>query len=699
MPAPLLAIALAALLPGDGDAPAARAPNRLIDEKSIYLRQHATNPVDWSPWGEEAFARAAAEGKPIFLSIGYSTCHWCHVMERESFEDEETAAYLNAHFVPIKVDREERPDVDSIYMTFVQARTGSGGWPLNVFLTPDRKPFFGGTYFPPERSRGMASFREVLERVVLVWGESREAIEKDAETVARFLRDRSAAPATEGELDASILDATVAAFSSRYDETWGGTIGAPKFPAPHLLRLLLRHEHRTGAARALEMVVTTLDRMAAGGIHDPLGGGFARYSTDARWLVPHFEKMLYDNAQLARVYAEAFQRTRAPRFAAVARDTLDYLLRDLRLEGGAFASAEDADSEGEEGRFYTWTPDEVRSVVGEDDAAAALAYLGVTEAGHLEGRSVPHVADPTALVGAARERVRGALFDARATRVRPLRDDKVLADWNGLAISALAYAGRALDEPRYVAAAREAAAFVLAHLDAGADDAIGLRRRWADGEAAIAGQLSDHAFLAEGLLDLYESDLDPRWLDAALDLTRRATDRFLDPESGTFFDVPAGSDDLLVRTRDATDGAVPSGTAVHVENLLRLGELTMDDAMRETALRCLEAYAGEMARIGLGYVELVNAVGVALAPPREVVFAGRRGADDLEELVRAYWATFRPYRVIAHAPVDEAERAALAGRLPLVEGRTPVDGAAAVYLCESYACRLPITDPEALGRE
>lgn len=693
---PLLLLALVAVAcDAEERAPApARSPNRLIHEKSVYLQQHAYNPVDWHPWGDEAFELAKREGKPIFLSIGYSTCHWCHVMERESFEDEETAAYLNEHFVPIKVDREERPDVDTIYMTFVQARTGSGGWPLNVVLTPERVPFFGGTYFPPKRMGGRHSFREVLEQIVGVWTEKREEIERDADSIAEFLRAQNEVPTSVGEIDASTLDQAYAMFAQRFDETWGGTVGAPKFPAPRALQLLLRHERRTGNAPALEMVVTTLDRMAEGGIHDQLGGGFARYSTDAKWLVPHFEKMLYDNAQLARVYAEAYQRTRHERFAAVTRDILDYLLRDMLLDGGAFAAAEDADSEGEEGLFYTWTPDEVRAVLG-DDADAALRYYGVTERGELDGRSVLRIGDATALTGAALEDVRRRLFEARVPRVRPIRDDKVLADWNGLAISAFAFAGRALDEPRYVKAASDAASFLLAHLD-GVDGEPGLKRRWAAGEAAIDGHLSDYAFLAQGLLDLYESDFDPRWLDASLDLTRRANTIFADPATGTFYDVAAGKDDLLVRPREATDRAVPSGTAVHVKNLLRLGELTMDEGLRAAADTCLAAYAGELNRIGLAYVELVNAGGMALEPPREVVFAGTSGAADLEALVAAYWAAFRPYRVIAHAPADPAARDALAERFELLAGKGPVDGKAAVYLCEDYACLLPVTDPAAL---
>jgi len=678
-----------------------RPANRLIHEKSVYLRQHAYNPVDWFPWGDEAFEKARTEDKPIFLSIGYSTCHWCHVMERESFEDEETAAYLNEHFVSIKVDREERPDVDSIYMTYVQAQTGSGGWPLNSVLTPDRVPFFGGTYFPPRRMQGRLSFREVLARVIEVWTDQREQIEAGSDAVEKFLRARADVPREPGTLDVSVLDAAFAAYETRFDPVYGGTTGRMKFPAPRTLQLLLRHEHRTGAKRALEMAVTTFDKMWEGGMYDHLGGGFSRYTVDALWLVPHFEKMLYDNAQLARAYAEGFLRTGEPRFEAITRGILDYLLRDMRLEGGAFAAAEDADSEGEEGLFYTWTQDEVRAVLGDELGGKAIAYYGVTERGHVEGRSVLHVADPAQLAGEELETARERLFDDRAKRVRPLRDDKVLSDWNGLAISAFAFAGRALDEPRYLDAAREAATFLLEHLDLPVDpeDADGerrLMRRWREGEARVAGHLSDHAFLAQGLLDLYESDFDVRWLDASLDLTRRAMRDFLDPETGTFFDVAAGNDDLLVRTRDASDRAVPSGTAVMVKNLLRLGELSMDDDLRSAGTRCLDVYVSQMEQAGLGFVELVNAAGMALEPPREVVFAGRRGSDDLEALVTSYWSKFRPYRVLAHAPADASARDALAARFELLAGKEPRGGAAAAYVCENYACQAPVTDPAAL---
>ncbi len=671
-----------------------RTPNRLVHEKSVYLAQHAYNPVDWFPWGEEAFEVAKAQGRPIFLSIGYSTCHWCHVMERESFENEEIAAYLNENFVAIKVDREERPDVDGIYMTYVTAQTGHGGWPLSVFLTLDRRPFFGGTYYPPRPHRGMPGFLDVLKGVRRAWDERRDEIERSTAGIQRFLEASSRAPGRPGELSPLVLDRAYEAFAARFDERNGGTTGAPKFPAPLLMNLLLRYEHRTGDARALAMMTTTLDAMARGGMRDHLGGGFARYSTDASWLVPHFEKMLYDNAQLARAYAEAWQRTKEPRYESVAREVLDYLLRDMRLEHGAFATAEDADSDGEEGLFYTWTPVEVREVLGDELGAEAIEAFGVTEDGHVEGRSVLHASSFDRVDAERLAEAKAGLLAARSGRVRPRRDDKVLADWNGLAVSAFAFCGRAFDEPRYVVAARDAARFVLAELRTG-DGA--LRRRFRDGEAAITGHLSDYAFLAQGLIDLYEADFDRAWLDAAGDLTRVMNERFLDEETGTFFDVEPAPD-LIVRPRVAADGAVPSGTAVAVKNLLRLSVLLADEKMRERAEGCLRAWAPAMEQSPLGYAELVNALDLALAPPREIVFAGERGAADVQALVRTFYRRFTPNRAVAFAEADAFAETVAGGNsaLELLAGKRPIDGKAAAYVCERYACKVPVTDPAAL---
>lgn len=667
--------------------------NRLVREKSVYLQQHAYNPVDWYPWGEEAFQKASDEDKPIFLSIGYSTCHWCHVMERESFEDDEVAAFLNEHFVSIKVDREERPDVDSIYMAFVQAQTGSGGWPLTAFLTPDRVPFFGGTYFPPEEVQGRPSFMRVLTSLKEAWDKNREQIVQQGEQVKKFLESTSKGMIQPGDLSYGMIEGAVAEYAASFDHAYGGRSGAPKFPAPMMLGLLLRHELKSGDQVALQMVTKTLDSMADGGIHDLIGGGFSRYSVDMRWHVPHFEKMLYGNGQLARLYAEAYQRTGTKRYRKVAEDILDYLLRDMLLEGGAFAAAEDADSEGEEGTFYTWTPDEVRAVLPEELAEVALAAYGVTDQGHLDGRSVIFAANTEGVDADRLERARQLLFEARAKRERPLRDDKILAGWNGLAISAFAFCGRAFDQKRYLEAAQAAAGFVL---DNQYKEGV-LIRRFRDGEARFAGQLKDYAYFTQGLLDLYEADFDRRWLDAAIALTDAMVEVFGDPESGTFFDVPAGDEHLLIRPRSATDGALPSGTAVACKNLLRVAELRMDAEMRERAERCMKAYGTVMNSSPVAFTELLIAVTMFLEPPREVVFAGIPGSDQLESLVRTYYKDFQPFRVIAFADADPAVREADQKVLELLLGKVPVDGKAAVYLCENYSCKAPVTDPKRLS--
>ncbi|MFH0944868.1 MAG: thioredoxin domain-containing protein [Planctomycetota bacterium] len=667
--------------------------NRLAHEKSVYLQQHAHNPVNWYPWGTEAFEKAKSRNLPIFLSIGYSTCHWCHVMERESFENEEIAAFLNQHFVCIKVDREERPDVDSIYMSYVMAKTGSGGWPMSVFLTPDRVPFYGGTYFPPEDGHGRPGFGSLLISIHQAWESNHAQIMEHGEQITHFLEANNAVYIQEGELGYGPLDVAVRQYQDRFDGRFGGELGAPKFPAPMMLGLLLRHELRTGDRRALDMVTTTLDRMVAGGIYDHLGGGFSRYSVDEAWLVPHFEKMLYGNAQLAKVYAEAFQRTGETRYCKVAVGILEYLLRDMRLKGGAFAAAEDADSEGEEGLFYTWTPDEMVAALGEELAQVAISAYGVTPSGHLDGRSVLHLPDLAAsenqdLLEQAREK----LFEVRSRRERPLRDDKVVSGWNGLTISAFAFCGRVFDEPRYLEAAADAAGFLLENL---VKEGL-LLRRFRLGEARFDGQLKDYAYVVQGLVDLYEADFDSRWLESAASLNAGMLDRFLDPATGTFFDTPKDGEALLIRPRGATDGALPSGTAVAVKNLLRLAALTMDASLRDRAEACLKAYGKSMRTAPLAFVEMLSGVALYLEPPREVAFAGTRGSADLEALVRSYYSRFQPHRVIAFADADESVRALDARRTEWLAGKVEVAGRAAVYLCENRTCEAPITEPDLL---
>jgi uncharacterized protein YyaL (SSP411 family) len=674
-------------------------PNRLAGEKSPYLLQHANNPVDWHPWGEEAFARARAEQKPIFLSIGYSTCHWCHVMERESFENEDIAKLLNASFVPVKVDREERPDVDGQYMTAVQGLTGAGGWPLTAFLTPEGKPFFAGTYFPPDDRWGRPGLRSVLLSLARAWERERTALLESADRVAAFVADQ--VPRRPGTLGHDTLDLAARHLRAEFDSAHGGFGRAPKFPRPHLLTFLLRRWARTGEADLLHMVEFTLDAMAAGGIHDHLGGGFARYSTDAEWLVPHFEKMLYDQALLARAYLEAYQITKAPRHAATARDIFTYVLRDLRDPAGAFHSAEDADSEGEEGRFYVWTADEVRTVVGEKAYPLVSAAYGITPEGNWEGRTVlARVLDDAALAdrlggdatSVARElaAAREALFRARAGRVRPLRDDKILTDWNGLMIAALAVGGRVLGDPDLLCAAREAASFLLTRLR---PQGV-LHHRHRDGETAIPAFLDDHAFLALGLFELHQATLEVEDLRAALAAARDLM-RFEDADRGGFTFTAAGHEPLLTRDKPLHDGAVPSGNAVAAGVLLRLGSLSGDAALRRAGERTLEAFGGVIAAHPAAFPESLSALDLALGPSAEVVVAGRRSDAALSPFLKPFFEDYFPRVVHAlHEPGTGLETL-----LPFVGEMALQDGRPAAYVCLDRRCGLPAgTAEEMLDR-
>ena len=677
------------------------ARNRLGDEKSPYLLQHAENPVDWHPWGAEAFAKARAEDKPIFLSIGYSTCHWCHVMERESFENEDIARLLNEHFVPVKVDREERPDVDAQYMTAVQGMTGSGGWPLTAVLLPDGRPFFGGTYFPPDDRRGRPGLRRMLTRLLEAWTDSREQVETSAETVAEFVRGR--VPRDPAELDETTLEQGLAYFSRDYDPAFGGFGGAPKFPRPHILGFLLRMWVRRGDPAILAMVEGTLDAMAAGGIRDHLGGGFARYATDGQWLVPHFEKMLYDQALLARAYLEAYQATGAERHADVAREIFTYLERDLRDERGAFHSAEDADSEGEEGRFYVWTPAQLAEALGAEEAVFFAAAYGVTARGNFEGgRTVlSRVLDDASLAArfgldlqTTRERLaasRQRLFEARATRPRPHRDDKVLTDWNGLALSALALGGRALGETRWIRTATEVADFVDATLWR---DGV-LLHRYRDGEAAIEGFLDDYAFLGQGLLDLYLATQDPRRLRRALELAEALRVRFEDPDRGGFFFTAAGAGDLMTRDKQIYDGAAPSGNSVAMGLMLRMGGLTGNAELMRSGERALRAFGGAVAAFPAAYPETLAALDLAVGPVAEVVVAGGgKTADAMMALLRRrFWP-----RVLFLRRGPEEEMGAEAEGLPVfAHDLAPPEQGARAYVCRDRVCDRPVTTVAALA--
>src|SRR5262245_3440571 len=691
-----------------------RKPNRLVHEKSPYLLQHAYNPVDWHPWGDEAFATARREDKPIFLSVGYSTCHWCHVMERESFEDSALAESLNAWFVPVKVDREERPDVDRVYMNAAFALTGGGGWPLSVFLTPDGKPFYAGTYFPPRARGGLPGFLDLLRGIHEAWVERRPQVDASAADLSRAIeRAVRLEPDPQATRLADLRHVGYEHLEHMFDERWGGFGTAPKFPQPSYFYFLFREWAAHGNARARDMALITLRRMAMGGIHDHLGGGFHRYATDAEWRVPHFEKMLYDQAQLASAYLEAYQVSGDRSFAAVARDVLDYVARDLTGREGAFFSAEDADSPDaqgriEEGAYYAWTVSEIESILDRDEAHAFLAHYGVTPEGNCEhGKSVLHATDsieetakrlgvPAAKLEASLSRDRERLLAARAGRARPHLDDKVLAGWNGLMISAFARAAAVLDSPSDLARARRAADFAWDHL--WDEKTKTLHRRYRDGEVAIAAELSDYAFLTQGFLDLFEAGFEPRDLERALTLADRQIALFWDESQGGFFDTAEGADPhLFVRGKEAHDGAEPSGNSVAFANLARLARLTERADLTEKAKRTLDLFASHAGRSPLAMTQLWGAAYLLDGKPAQVVVAGQREASDTRALLAAARARFAPGLVVLLADGGEGQKA-LARHLEYLNAARPVDGHAAAYLCENYACGLPTTSAEELSR-
>jgi uncharacterized protein YyaL (SSP411 family) len=644
-------------------------PNRLANETSPYLLQHAENPVDWYPWGDEALGRARAEDKPLLVSIGYAACHWCHVMERESFEDPEVAALMNEHFVPVKVDREERPDVDAIYMDAVQAMTGHGGWPLNAFITPDGVPFYAGTYFPPQPRSGMPSWRNVLAGVATAWREQRDEIEQHGRTIVGRLSGAAQLQAPDEDFDTEILDAAVATLRRGYDWERGGfSRSAPKFPAASVVEFLLARGER-------EMALHTLRAMASGGMYDQVGGGFARYSVDAGWVIPHFEKMLYDNALLARAYLHGWQVSGEAFFLRVCTETLDWALRDLRQDEGGFASALDADSEGEEGRFYVWTPAQVREAL-EDDALAeaALAYFGITEAGNFEGANAPVRAapDPEAL-----PEIKARMRAHRERRVWPALDDKRLTSWNALMISALADAGAALDRADYRDAAIACAEFLLRDLR---DPDGRLLRTYNRGEGRLGGYLEDHAYLLEALLTLYEATFDPRWFAEAEGLAEIILTHFGDAQRGGFFSTADDHERLVARRKDLEDTPIPSGSSAAAFGLLRLARLTGEHRYEEAATGGLRLLLRIVRDHPAAFGHCLQALDFLLAPVREVAIVG----PDSEPLERVVRGAFRPHVVLAGGPADG---------VPLLEGRSPVDGRAAAYVCERFTCRRPVTEP------
>jgi uncharacterized protein len=680
-----------------------RHTNRLAGETSPYLLQHAHNPVDWYPWGDEAFARARGEDKPVLLSVGYSACHWCHVMERESFENEDVAGLMNRLFVNIKVDREERPDVDQIYMQAVQAMTGRGGWPMTVFLTPDGTPFYGGTYFPPVDRHGMPGFPRLLESIAGAYRTRRGEVAESGRKLLEEMRQGERLRRADSALGDDVARAAFRGLAGQFDERRGGLGQAPKFPQPMTWEFILRYGRRTGEVHALEMVRLTLDRMAAGGMFDQLGGGFHRYSVDDRWLVPHFEKMLYDNAQLASLYLHGWLATRDGAYRRIAEETLDYLLREMRHPSGGFFSAQDADSEGVEGKFFVWSAAEIETELG--DAAmsrAALRYWGVSEGPNFEGQSILFVPRPRDEVAGELgidvdrlddllARARARLCAARARRVHPGLDDKVLASWNGLALSALAEAGRALERSDYVDAAIENGRFLTtAMMDGGR-----LLRSWKEGRAKIKGYLEDYAMVGEGLLTLYEATFDRHWLDESRRLADAALDLFWDAERAAFFDTGADHEALVVRPRNIFDNAVPSGASVAIDWLMRLALLVGDDRYEARALEALRPMADLMARYPSGFGRYLSALDFHLGPVAEVAVVWPAGRESAAlPLLREVFARYLPNRVVA----GSAEGAALRG-LPLLAERGAVGGFATAYVCQRYVCQAPVTTADALARQ
>ncbi|MGD9627769.1 MAG: thioredoxin domain-containing protein [Pyrinomonadaceae bacterium] len=698
--------------------------NKLIGESSPYLLQHAHNPVDWYPWGEEAFERAKAEDKPVLVSIGYSACHWCHVMEHESFEDEKVAEIQNRHFINIKVDMEERPDVDQIYMNFVQLTTGRGGWPMNVFITPEKLPFSGGTYFPPTQRYNMPSWPQVLMSIADAWETKRDELLHSANEIVGELR-RMTLTELSGGVDGSLSEHAYKSFVNSYDARNGGFGGAPKFPAAMAMDFLLRYWKRTGDTGALEIVKTTAEKMAKGGIYDQIGGGFHRYAVDAIWLVPHFEKMLYDNAQLIRVYLHLYQVFTPEReevrngqvegialadarasafFRRIAVETLENVRREMTDASGAFYSTQDADSEGEEGKFFVWTPKEIAEVLGEEDAREFCALYDVTEDGNFEGKNILNIrggrtgdlgggeSDGDAFVQAGR--LRSSLFEAREKRIKPFRDEKVLTAWNGLMLAAFAEAAAVLDEPEYLELAKANADFLLremvvhddtpqAALQAGTPAVQSFRvlRTWKDGRAKLNGYIEDYANLADGLIELYQVSGEARYLHSARELADAMITEFWDEENGGFFFTSNDHEELIVRNKDFFDNATPSGNSVAADVLLKLAKLYGEEKYERFATTVLRLAASQIKRFPSGFGRMLSAAEFNLSDVKEVAIVGEKGSG----LEREVWSEYRPFKVVASG-----------GDVPLLEGREAVDGKPTAYVCENFVCQRPVKNAEDL---
>jgi uncharacterized protein YyaL (SSP411 family) len=672
--------------------------NRLSSASSPYLLQHKDNPVDWYPWGDEALSRAKQEQKPIFLSVGYSSCHWCHVMAHESFEDPDTAGFMTAHFINIKVDREERPDIDSIYMTAVQALTGHGGWPMSVFLTPEQVPYYGGTYWPPQPRQGMPSFRQVLEAVADAWENKRDDVQENANNVRQFLDAASTRIPKQTDLSEELLDEALDAIQQAFDRRSGGFGNAPKFPQPAIIEFLLRFVRRRNDARAIRMIELTLDQMADGGMYDQLGGGFHRYSVDAEWLVPHFEKMLYDNAQLAQIYLDAYRQLDNPHYAGIARATLHWVLREMTAPEGGFYSTLDADTEGEEGLFYLWTPEEIDALLSEEDARIAKLYWGIEPGGNFEGRSIltdrksdEEVARTAGLklddvsnrIPAIRER----LLAARNERVKPGRDEKIIASWNGMMIRPMAEAGIALDEPAFSNAAVRAGEFLLQSLFPESGGLHSIR----NGVPGTSAFLDDYANAIDAFLSLYQTTFDRTWFDAALRLTKTVIEEFSDEATGLFFDASAKAEALVTRPRDIQDGATPSGNAVMALALIELGHMTMDEAYAQRAEAILRPLASLAASQPLGLSKALCGIESYLASAQEIAIAAKEGDEKIREFQKIYFDRYNPNSIIGLAA--DGNESAIAG-MPFLEYRPLRNGEPAAYLCEHFTCMPPVTTIE-----
>ena len=677
-------------------------PNRLINETSPYLLQHAHNPVDWHPWGPEALEKAKTEDKPILLSVGYSACHWCHVMERESFEDRQIAQIMNENYVSIKVDREERPDIDSIYMTAVQAMTGQGGWPMTVFLTPEGKPFYGGTYFPPEDRGGMPAFPRVLEAIAKAYREDRGNVTLTTQRLLQSMQQMSSGARSVDPLTDDVLYQAYRGISGQFDDRYGGVGMQPKFPQPMTYEFLLRYYRRSQDPQALEMVELTLRRMAEGGIYDQIGGGFHRYSTDTFWLVPHFEKMLYDNALLVKLYLHAFQITGNPLYRRVVEGTLGYVLREMADPAGGFYSAQDADSEGVEGKFFVWRPEEIVKVLGKEDGEIVNRYFGVTLEGNFEGRSILHVAAEAAAVasevGVTEEeldaliiRSNAKVLEAREQRVHPERDEKILTAWNALMLRAFAEAAAVLSRPDYGKIAEQNAKFLLENLYEGGR----LLRTYRDGKAKLNGYLEDYAYLIDALMALHEVTFGRRWLKEAIVLGEAMVDLFWDEASGQFYDTGRDHEELIVRPRDITDNAIPSGSSMATGVLLRLAVISGDSDLQRRALIALRSTREVMTGFPTGAGHWLCALEFYLSDAKEIAIIGQRDAPETQALVSEVYRRYLPNRVLLGRNDCDGT---LEG-VPLLEGREKLDGRPTAYVCQSYVCQLPVTDPDELARQ